>query len=96
MSSEPFIRWWVSFRLGIEDSPCIPQVHRAPKSYFGTFNDELRGKNEKKGNKYPDNIADHQRQSPDMIGWNRYIDFPPPSNRNRKKWKAKYDSHART
>src|SRR2546421_5601903 len=35
------------------------------KSYFGSFNNELRGKNEKHCDQYPDDVADRQRQTSD-------------------------------
>ena len=37
----------------------------AAKSYFGSFNDKLRGKNEKHCDQYPDDVADRQRQTSD-------------------------------
>ena len=36
-------------------------VHPAFKSYFGSFNDKLRGKNEEHCDQYPDDVADRNR-----------------------------------
>jgi hypothetical protein len=33
------------------------------KSYFGSFNDKLRGKNEEHCDQYPDDVADRNRQT---------------------------------
>jgi hypothetical protein len=61
----------------------------AAESFFGSFNDKLRGENEERCEQYPDDTAGRQRQTSDQIRWKRRVDVPAPSNRNCKKWKAK-------
>ena len=42
-----------------------PDSCRANKLYFCSFNDNLRGKNKEHCDKYPDDVADRQRQTSD-------------------------------